>query len=34
MILKSWDKLPPDMQNEQVRIYYDILQKKKPDLLK
>ena len=33
MILKSWDKLPTDMQNEQVRIYYDILQKKKPALI-
>lgn len=28
MILKKWDKLPPEMQTEEVREYYDILKKK------
>lgn len=28
MMLKKWDKLPPEMQTEEVREYYDILQKK------
>ena len=29
MKLKAWEQLPSDMQNEAVREYYDILQKKK-----
>ena len=29
MVLKPWDKLPDKMQNESVRRYYDLLQKKK-----
>lgn len=28
MILKKWEKLPPEMQTEEVRKYYDILRKK------
>ena len=28
MILKKWDKLPPEMQTEEVGKYYDILKKK------
>ena len=33
MILKEWDRLPPDMQTEEVRPYYDILQQKKAALI-
>lgn len=32
MMLKKWDKLPPEMQTEEVRKYYDILQKKQVSL--
>ena len=28
MILTKWEKLPPEMQTEEVRPYYDILRKK------
>ena len=33
MILKKWEKLPPEMQIPEVREYYDILKKKKLSLL-
>lgn len=33
MMLKKWDKLPPEMQNEEVRKYYDILKKRQVSLL-
>ncbi len=33
MLLKAWDQLPPEMQTEEVRHYYDILAKKKGSLL-
>ncbi len=33
MILKDWSLLPEDMKNDEVRRYYDILQKKKPALV-
>lgn len=33
MILKKWEQLPPEMQNEQVKKYYDVLQKKKVSLV-
>lgn len=29
MILKKWEKLPPEMQTPEVRKYYDVLKKKK-----
>ena len=29
MIVKQWEKLPPEMQTEEVRKYYDILRKKR-----
>lgn len=29
MMLRNWNDLPPEMQTEEVRKYYDILQKKK-----
>lgn len=32
MILKKWEKLPPEMQTEQVRKYYEILRKKRVGL--
>ncbi len=32
MLLKRWDKLPPEMQTEEVRKYYDILRKKRVSL--
>lgn len=32
MILRKWEKLPPEMQTEEVRRYYDILKKKKCSL--
>ena len=32
MILCKWEKLPPEMQTEEVRKYYDILSKKKAGL--
>lgn len=32
MMLKPWDKLPPELQTEQVRVYYDVLKKKKASL--
>ena len=31
--MKKWDALPADMQNEEVRKYYDILQKRKGSLV-
>lgn len=33
MVLKKWDDLPDYMKNEKVRIYYDILRKKKASLI-
>lgn len=33
MIVKKWELLPDDMKNEDVREYYDILQKKKVSLV-
>lgn len=33
MILKKWEKLPVEMQTEEVRKYYDILRKKKISLV-
>lgn len=32
MMLKKWEQLPPEMQTEEVRKYYDILKKKKGSL--
>ena len=32
MILKKWEDLPPEMQTEEVRKYYDILKKKRGSL--
>ena len=32
MMLKKWDRLPPEMQTEEVRKYYDILKKKQVSL--
>lgn len=32
MLLKAWNQLPPEMQTEEVRYYYDILAKKKGSL--
>lgn len=29
MILRKWDKLPPEMQTPEVKVYYDILKKRK-----
>ena len=31
--MRKWDELPSDMQNEEVRKYYDILQKRKGSLV-
>ena len=33
MILRKWDKLPPEMQIPEVKVYYDILKKRKFSLL-
>lgn len=33
MILKKWDKLPPEMQTDEVKQYYDILKKKRLGLV-
>ena len=33
MVLKKWEDLPDYMKNEKVRIYYDILRKKKASLI-
>lgn len=33
MILKKWEDIPVEMQNDEVRKYYDILQKKKGSLI-
>lgn len=33
MLLKKWDKLPAQLQTEEVRAYYDILRKRKISLL-
>ena len=32
MLLKKWEKLPPEMQTDEVRKYYDILKKKQVGL--
>ncbi len=32
MLLKKWEKLPAEMQTEQVREYYDVLEKKRLSL--
>lgn len=32
MMLKKWEQLPPEMQTEEVRKYYDILKKKQVSL--
>lgn len=32
MLLRKWDKLPPEMQTTEVRKYYDILKKKQVSL--
>lgn len=32
MILKKWEQLPPEMQTNEVRKYYDILEKKRTSL--
>ena len=32
MLIKKWDKLPPEMQTPEVRRYYDILRKKQLSL--
>lgn len=32
MLLKKWEKLPAEMQTEQVREYYDVLRKKRTSL--
>ena len=32
MMLKKWDDLPPEMQTEEVRKYYDVLKKKRVGL--
>ena len=32
MMLKKWEKLPPEMQTEEVKVYYDILKKKRVGL--
>ena len=32
MLLRKWEYLPPEMQNENVRKYYDILHKKRCSL--
>ena len=33
MLLRRWEDLPSEMQNEQVRKYYDVLQKRQGRLL-
>ncbi|MBQ4604450.1 MAG: sugar transferase [Clostridia bacterium] len=33
MILRKWDELPTEMQTPEVKEYYDILNKKKPQLI-
>lgn len=33
MLLKKWENLPPEMQTEQVKKYYDTLKKKKVSLV-
>ena len=32
MLLRKWEKLPPEMQTEEVRKYYDILKKRRVSL--
>ena len=32
MLLKKWEKLPVEMQTEEVKKYYDILKKKQVSL--
>ena len=32
MLLRKWEKLPPEMQTDEVRKYYDILKKKRVSL--
>ena len=34
MMLKKWEDLPPEMQTDEVRPYYDMLKKKRVSLLK
>ena len=29
MLLKKWEKLPPELQTDAVRPYYDLLKKKR-----
>ena len=33
MVLKKWDELPEALKNNEVRVYYDILSKKKGSLI-
>lgn len=33
MILKKWEELPPEMQNDSVKKYYDILNRKRASLI-
>ena len=33
MLMKKWDRLPPEMRNDAVRSYYDILKKKRLTLI-
>lgn len=33
MVLKKWDELPEALKNDEVRVYYDILSKKKGSLI-
>ncbi|MGI6713431.1 MAG: sugar transferase [Bacillota bacterium] len=33
MVLKSWDDLPENMKNESVRMYYEILEKKRTSFI-
>ena len=33
MLLKKWEQLPPEMQTEEVRRYYNILKKKQCSLV-
>ena len=33
MMLRKWEDLPEEMQLEQVKEYYDILSRKKPQLV-
>lgn len=33
MILKNWEELPKELQTKEVKLYYEILQKKKISLI-